>query len=120
VGDSAREEVEKEEGLTIDRFVASDGWWSTSGPPAAPELSHSGGGFGRGRGGEGRGPHHRPVCGLRRVVEHRWAAGRRRPGGLAAERLGPGCSGLGAGRGGAGKFGVLVELLDGTGLGDTS
>jgi hypothetical protein len=59
-------------------------------------------------GGEGRGAHHGPICGHGRAEGHRWKAGRRRPGGLAAERLGPGYSGLGAGRGGAGKVhGVL-------------
>jgi hypothetical protein len=34
VGDSAGGWVEKVEGLTIDRFVAVDGWGSTCGRPA--------------------------------------------------------------------------------------
>jgi hypothetical protein len=79
-----------------------------AGRRGAPELSHSGGGFGRGVGGEGRGAHHRPICGRGRTEGRRWKAGRRRPGGLAAERLGPGCSGLGAGRGGAGEVGEAL------------
>jgi hypothetical protein len=43
-------------------------------------------GFRPGRVGEGSRGSKGPVCGLKRVVEHRWAAGRRRPDGLAAER----------------------------------
>jgi hypothetical protein len=78
--------------------VPSHGWgWGL------PELGRSGDGFGRGMGGEGRGAHHGPICGRGRAEGRRW-----RPGGLAAKRLGSGYSGLGAGRGGAGKVhGVL-------------
>jgi hypothetical protein len=67
VTDSAGEWVEKEEELTMDRFVAVDGRRDAVGRPASSA-----------------------------------------PGGLAAERLGPGCSGLGAGRGGAGTLGKAV------------
>jgi hypothetical protein len=34
VGDSAGGGVEKEEGTTMDRFVASDGWWNAGSRPA--------------------------------------------------------------------------------------
>jgi hypothetical protein len=61
-----------------------------AGRRGSPELRHSGEGFGRGMGGEGRGGYYGSVCGFRRVVEHWWAAGRWRPGGLAAVPIGSG------------------------------
>jgi hypothetical protein len=68
VGVSAGGWVEKVEGVTRVRFVASNGWWSTGGRPAG--------------GAQAGWPRSAPV---------RW------------------CSGLGAGRGGAGEVGEAVR-----------
>jgi hypothetical protein len=78
------------------------------------ELSHSGGGFGRGMGGEGWGAHHSPICGRRRVGKPQVMAGRRCPGAWPRNAFSSAVLRPGRGRSGAGGWGDRVELLDGT------
>jgi hypothetical protein len=55
----------------------------------SPELGGSGGAFGRGRGGGGRGAHLLSICGRKWVEERRQLAGQRRAGSTAAANTAP-------------------------------
>jgi hypothetical protein len=90
-------------------------WW------LRPKLGGSGGGFGRGKGGEGRGAYQQPVCGRGWAEERRQLTGRRRTGSTAAASPAPADSQSGKRKGWhrevVGGLGWLQEVLACGGIG---